>query len=487
MVFIDEIDAVGRQRGAGLGGGNDEREQTLNQLLVEMDGFADNSGVIIIAATNRADVLDPALLRAGRFDRQITVDLPDKEGREAIFKVHARGKTIADDVDFSALASRTTGFSGADIANIMNDAAILAVRERRDRITIKDIDEAIDRSISGPAKSNKHMLTEEKKQVAYHESGHAIIGLFVPHSDKVQKVTIVPRGRTGGHVMMTPEQDRFLLTESELKARIIGYLGGRTSEEIFFGDVSTGASNDIEMATKLAKAMVTQYGMSPLGLIQYGQPSGSVFLGRDYSDTTKNFSSQKAYEIDKEVYRIIEECHQEARKILLEHQEDVKLMAETLINVETLTAEQISYLLEHRELPSVDEHKISENEEEMQIREKAKTSLPYFGESPKCDKINEDLKRMFNQNPECLVILAESRSANANSYRASTIDSTIKKFAASRKYSLLVLSIDQMDLMHITASDFGQKIETEMKTPVFLIETTKDSIKNYAEFLTKNK
>lgn len=487
LVFIDEIDAVGRQRGAGLGGGNDEREQTLNQLLVEMDGFADNSGVIIIAATNRADVLDPALLRAGRFDRQITVDLPDKEGREAIFKVHARGKTIADDVDFSALASRTTGFSGADIANIMNDAAILAVRERRDRITIKDIDEAIDRSISGPAKSNKHMLPEEKKQVAYHESGHAIIGLFVPHSDKVQKVTIVPRGRTGGHVMMTPEQDRFLLTESELKARIIGYLGGRTSEEIFFGDVSTGASNDIEMATKLAKAMVTQYGMSPLGLIQYGQPSGSVFLGRDYSDTTKNFSSQKAYEIDKEVYRIIEECHQEARKILLEHQEDVKLMAETLINVETLTAEQISYLLEHRELPSVDEHKISENEEEMQIREKAKTSLPYFGESPKCDKINEDFKRMFNQNPECLVILAESRSTNANSYRASTIDSTIKKFAASRKYSLLVLSIDQMDLMHITASDFGQKIETEMKTPVFLIETTKDSIKNYAEFLTKNK
>ena len=307
LIFIDEIDAVGRQRGAGLGGGNDEREQTLNQLLVEMDGFNDNSGVIVMAATNRSDILDPALLRAGRFDRQITVDLPDKNGREAILKVHSRNKKVDSSVDFANIANRTVGFSGADLANVMNEAAILAVRAKRNVITTKDIDEAIDRSWSGPARNSVTMSQEEKKQIAYHESGHAIIGLKLPYSDVVQKVTIVPRGRTGGHVLMTPENDRFIMTKNQILARITGYLGGRTSEEIFFGDVSTGASNDIEVATRLARAMVTEYGMSSLGPVQYDQNQGSVFLGRDYNSTQRNFSAQVAYEIDKEIRNIIDE------------------------------------------------------------------------------------------------------------------------------------------------------------------------------------
>ncbi len=350
LIFIDEIDAVGRQRGAGLGGGNDEREQTLNQLLVEMDGFEDNSGIIVIAATNREDVLDPALLRAGRFDRTITVNLPDKKGREAIFKVHARGKLIDPKVDFSALAQRTVGFSGADIENILNEAAILAVRQSEPMITLKDIDEAIDRRIAGPAKSSKGMNADERKRVAYHEAGHAIIGLKLPHSDKVQKITIIPRGRTGGHVLMTPEDDRFLLSQAELQARIVGYLGGRCSEEIFFKDVSTGAQNDIEVATRIARSMVTEYGMSSLGPIQYERDSGSVFLGRDYASTQKNFSTQIAYEIDTEVRKIIDSAHQSAIDIINKYKEDVELIAKTLLENETITAEEISYLLEHRSL-----------------------------------------------------------------------------------------------------------------------------------------
>ncbi len=350
LIFIDEIDAVGRQRGAGLGGGNDEREQTLNQLLVEMDGFEDNAGIIVIAATNREDVLDPALLRAGRFDRTITVNLPDKKGREAIFKVHARGKLIDPKVDFGALAQRTVGFSGADIENILNEAAILAVRQNEPMITLKDIDEAIDRRIAGPAKSSKGMNADERRRVAYHEAGHAIIGLKLPHSDKVQKITIIPRGRTGGHVLMTPEDDRFLLSQAELQARIVGYLGGRCSEEIFFKDVSTGASNDIEVATRIARSMVTEYGMSSLGPIQYERDSGSVFLGRDYTSTQKNFSTQIAYEIDTEVRKIIDSAHDKAIEIINKYKDDVELIAKTLLENETITAEEISYLLEHRSL-----------------------------------------------------------------------------------------------------------------------------------------
>ena len=345
LVFIDEIDAVGRQRGAGLGGGNDEREQTLNQLLVEMDGFEDNSGIIVIAATNREDVLDPALLRAGRFDRTITVNLPDKKGREAIFKVHARNKLIDPKVNYESLAKRTVGFSGADIENILNEAAILAVRGNKPMVTVEDIDEAIDRRIAGPAKSSKGMNQDERKRVAYHEAGHAIIGLKLKDSDKVQKITIIPRGRTGGHVLMTPEDDRFLLNKAELEARIIGYLGGRSSEEVFFDDVSTGASNDIEVATRIARSMVTEYGMSSLGPIQYEKDTGSVFLGRDYTSTQKNFSAQIALEIDQEVRKIIDAAHAKAVKIIKDNIKEVTLIAETLLEKETITADEIDALL----------------------------------------------------------------------------------------------------------------------------------------------
>lgn len=373
LIFIDEIDAVGRQRGAGLGGGNDEREQTLNQLLVEMDGFSDNSGIIVIAATNREDVLDPALLRAGRFDRQITVDLPDKAGREAILKVHARNKTIDSSVDFKNIAKRTVGFSGADLENILNEAAILAVRDKKEIITTKEIDEAIDRRIAGPAKTTKHLTDLEKRTVAFHEAGHAIIGLKLPHSDVVQKVTIVPRGRTGGHVLMTPEEDRFLVTKEELFARIVGYLGGRSSEEVFFNDVSTGASNDIEIATRIARAMVTQYGMSPLGPIQYESNSDSVFLGRDYASNQKNFSAQIAFEIDKEIRVIVEQAHETAVSLIKDYKEEVTLIAEALMETETLNAEQIAFLLKNKRLPNDDDFKNEqvnvENKEEINNKE----------------------------------------------------------------------------------------------------------------------
>ena len=383
VIFIDEIDAVGRQRGAGLGGGNDEREQTLNQLLVELDGFEENSGIIVIAATNRADVLDPALLRAGRFDRQITVNLPNKEGREAIFKVHARNKKIDPSIDFGQLAKRTVGFSGADIANILNEAAILAVRGNREMISMADIDEAIDRRIAGPAKSNKGMNEKERRQVAYHEAGHAIIGLTLPNADKVRKITIIPRGQTGGHVLMGPEDDRFLLTKSELEAEIAGLLGGRSSEEIFFKDVSTGASNDIERATQIARSMVVEYGMSSLGPIQYEKNTGSVFLGRDYTNAQKNFSVAVADEIDKEVRKIVERAHAEALRIIQERKDDVILIAETLLTHETISEEEISYLLEHRELPK---------ETVSQSQAAHEASFHILNNAEKEEKANEEVK-----------------------------------------------------------------------------------------------
>lgn len=373
LIFIDEIDAVGRQRGAGLGGGNDEREQTLNQLLVELDGFSDNAGIIVIAATNRDDVLDPALLRAGRFDRKITVSLPDRFGREAILKVHARNKIIDSSVDFSAIARRTVGFSGADLENVLNEAAILAVRKNAEHVTLEDIDEAIDRRIAGPAKSSRSMSEHERKAIAYHEAGHAVIGLFLPYSDKVQKITIIPRGYTGGHVLMTPEDDRFLLTKKELEARIVGYLGGRTSEEIFFDDISTGAQNDIEVATRIARMMVTELGMSSLGPIQYEKDTGSVFLGRDYTSSQKNFSTEIAFEIDKEIRKIIDTAHEKARLILEEHRDDVVLIASTLLENETITAEEIDVLLKERKLPPKNGKKV---EQPIQVDSPAVEALP---------------------------------------------------------------------------------------------------------------
>ena len=359
LVFIDEIDAVGRQRGAGLGGGNDEREQTLNQLLVEMDGFNDNSGIIVIAATNRDDVLDPALLRAGRFDRKITVSLPDVKGREAIFKVHSRNKKISSEVNFENLSKRTVGFSGADIENIMNEAAILAVRANKEEITIADIDEAIDRRFAGPAKKSRSLTEEEKWRTAYHESGHAIVGLKYPHAGKVQKITIIPRGNYGGWVLATPEKDKFNLTKGELIADIVLDMGGRSAEEIFCDDIDTGAYADIKNATARARAMVCEYGMSDLGPIQYERDTGSVFLGRDYTNTQKNFSAETATKIDAEIRKIIDFAHAEALRVIKENRADVELLAKTLVEREQITAEEIEYLMEHRHLKS-DEKKVVE-------------------------------------------------------------------------------------------------------------------------------
>ena len=349
IIFIDEIDAVGRQRGAGFGGGHDEREQTLNQLLVEMDGMEENTGVVVIAATNRPDVLDPALLRAGRFDRQITVSLPDRKGREAILKVHARNKHFAADIDLGALAKRTPGFSGADLENVLNESAIMAVRHDETEITMADIDEAIDRVMMGPAKVSKTYDDKTKKLVAYHESGHAIVGLFMENAQVVQKVTIIPRGQAGGYNLMTPKEEKMMNTKNDLLATITSFMGGRVAEELFFDDVTTGASNDIERATNIAKDMVTLYGMSDLGPIKYNSGSENVFLGRDYNQPN-NVSGQVAFEIDQEVRKIVNGCHDEAKKLIQAHEMELTRIAEALMEYETLTAEQIQKVVKGEDI-----------------------------------------------------------------------------------------------------------------------------------------
>ncbi|HOH58670.1 MAG TPA: ATP-dependent zinc metalloprotease FtsH [Bacilli bacterium] len=345
IIFIDEIDAVGRQRGTGLGGGHDEREQTLNQLLVEMDGFEENSGVIVMAATNRADILDPALLRPGRFDRQIRISLPDVRGREAILKVHARNKKLSPRINLENIAQRTPGFSGADLENLLNEAALLAARENRKEIKVYDIDEAIDRVLMGPAKKSRKYSDEEKRTVSYHEAGHAVIGLKLDNANVVQKVTIIPRGDAGGYAMMTPEEEKFLQTRKGLIDTITGLLGGRAAEELMCNDMTTGASSDIERSTAIARAMVTRFGMSRLGPIQYERGGQEVFLGRDYL-AEKNFSDQVALEIDKEVQAIIDESHKKATKILKESKDLLELIASHLYEIETLTKEDIYELLE---------------------------------------------------------------------------------------------------------------------------------------------
>ena len=344
IIFIDEIDAVGRQRGAGLGGGHDERDQTLNQLLVEMDGFTTNMGIIIIAATNRPDVLDPALLRPGRFDRQITITLPDIRGREAILKVHARNKKLDPKVKLSEFASRIPGFSGADIENLLNEAALLAARDNRTLISQIDMDEAIDRVMMGPAKKSRKYSPEEKKTVAYHEAGHAVIGIKLEDANVVQKVTIIPRGRTGGYNLMVPLEEKFLSTKSSLIAQITSFLGGRVAEELVFDTVTTGAYNDFQNATAIARAMVTEYGMSDLGPVQYESAGGNVFLGRDYFKE-KNFSDQVAHEIDKEVRHIITTCFEKAKKIITENRDLLDLIAHYLVEVETLTKADIDEIV----------------------------------------------------------------------------------------------------------------------------------------------
>ncbi|MCY8267357.1 ATP-dependent zinc metalloprotease FtsH [Bacillus haynesii] len=352
LIFIDEIDAVGRQRGAGLGGGHDEREQTLNQLLVEMDGFSANEGIIIIAATNRADILDPALLRPGRFDRQITVDRPDVKGREAVLQVHARNKPLDESVNLKAIAMRTPGFSGADLENLLNEAALVAARQDKKKIDMRDIDEATDRVIAGPAKKSRVISKKERNIVAYHEAGHTVIGLVLDEADMVHKVTIVPRGQAGGYAVMLPKEDRYFQTKPELLDKIVGLLGGRVAEEIIFGEVSTGAHNDFQRATGIARRMVTEFGMSDkLGPLQFGQSQGGqVFLGRDFNND-QNYSDAIAYEIDKEIQRFIKECYERAKTILTENRDKLELIAQTLLEVETLDAEQIKHLSEHGRLP----------------------------------------------------------------------------------------------------------------------------------------
>ncbi len=350
LIFIDEIDAVGRQRGTGLGGGHDEREQTLNQLLTEMDGFGSNEGIIIIAATNRADVLDPALLRPGRFDRQILVNLPDKKSREDILKVHATNKKLGPKVTLARLAERTPGFSGADLENLLNEAALLTVRRNKEMISMSEIDEATDRVLMGPAKASRKYTEKDKRLVAYHEAGHVILGIKLNDAQDVHKVTIIPRSNAGGYAMMIPREERYTATKKELLEEITGLLGGRVTEEIAFDEITTGASTDFGQATKIARSMVTEYGMSDLGPMQLEHKEEMAFLGRDYNKT-RNFSDQVALEIDEEVRKIINNCYATAQKIVKENMDLVKLIADNLIKHETLTKEQIDYLVEHQEMP----------------------------------------------------------------------------------------------------------------------------------------
>lgn len=391
IIFIDEIDAVGRQRGAGMGGGNDEREQTLNQLLVEMDGMTDNAGIVVIAATNRPDVLDPALLRSGRFDRRVTVSLPDIKGREAILHVHARNKKLASDVSLANLAKRTPGFSGADLANVLNEGAILAVRKNEAKVTMTDLDEAIDRVMMGPAKKSKKYTEKDKILVAYHEAGHAVIGLKLEDADMVQKVTIIPRGDAGGYNLMTPREEKYFHRKSEFIAQITGLLGGRTAEEIQFGEISAGAVNDIEKLTEIAKNMVRVYGMSSLGPIQYADPQGNVFLGRDYTKGS-DYSAGVAAEIDKEVRAIVDECHENCRKILTENKDLLDLIANNLYEHETLTNEEITNLMNYGQLTDPN---VETNEEEEKAEQQV-VQVPEIPETP-TGVDQKDLDDAFNE------------------------------------------------------------------------------------------
>ncbi len=389
LIFIDEIDAVGRQRGTGLGGGHDEREQTLNQLLTEMDGFGANEGIIIIAATNRPDVLDPALLRPGRFDRQVTVNLPDVKGREEILGVHARNKKLAEGITLKNLAKRTPGFSGADLENLLNEAALLAVRRGKDVITMSEVDEATDRVLMGPAKTSHKYSESDKRLVAYHEAGHAVIGIKLTHANDVQKVTIIPRGSAGGYNMMVPSEEKLCSTKTDLLEEITGLLGGRTAEEITFGEITTGAHNDFEKATKIARAMVTEYGMSDLGPLQFEQQEGSVFLGRDYNKT-QHFSNEVANEIDMEMRKIINNCHRKAKDIISKNQDLLKLIAEALLEYETLTKEQIDYLVEYKKMPDEESETSLEKMSVTKLKELAKEKgIKNYSKMNKAELIKE--------------------------------------------------------------------------------------------------
>ncbi|MDI6861503.1 MAG: ATP-dependent zinc metalloprotease FtsH [Caldisericia bacterium] len=346
IIFIDEIDAVGRQRGAGLGGGHDEREQTLNQLLVEMDGFDPNSGIIVIAATNRPDILDPALLRPGRFDRRVVVNYPDVKEREAILKIHTRNKPLGPDINLTTLAKRTAGFTGADLENLVNEAALLAARRNKKYITMDELEEAIDRVIAGPQKKTRVVSEEEKRIIAFHETGHAVVANMLPGSDPVHRISIVSRGMALGYTLQLPEQEKFLRTREQLLSEVTTLLGGRAAEELFTKDKTTGAENDLRRATEIVRKMVTEFGMSErLGPLTFGRKSEYIFLGRDIA-SERDYSEQIAYEIDKEVRNIVEECFERAKKILKENEEGVYKVVDVLLEKETIEGEELKRILE---------------------------------------------------------------------------------------------------------------------------------------------
>ncbi|MDO9573601.1 MAG: ATP-dependent zinc metalloprotease FtsH, partial [Candidatus Contubernalis sp.] len=367
IIFIDEIDAVGRQRGAGLGGGHDEREQTLNQLLVEMDGFDVNEGVIVVAATNRPDILDPALLRPGRFDRQIVVNIPDVKGREEILQVHALGKPLTQDVNLKVVARRTPGFTGADLENIINESALLAGRKNKKIIEMSELEQAIDRVIAGTEKRSRVISDFEKKLVAYHEAGHALVGHMLPHTDPVHKVSIIPRGRAGGFTLMLPEEDRYYMTKTELLERITTLLAGRVAEQVVFNEISTGAQNDLERSTHLVRQMIMEYGMSDsLGPLTLGKKQDSqVFLGRDLA-RDRDFSEEIARAIDKDVKETIERSYQRAKELLLDNRDKLEFLAQALLEKETLNGDEVIAIFEGPERTMENEQqKVEDNEQQL--------------------------------------------------------------------------------------------------------------------------
>lgn len=388
IVFIDEIDAVGRQRGAGLGGGHDEREQTLNQLLVEMDGFETNEGIIIIAATNRPDILDPALLRPGRFDRQITVDVPDVKGREEILKVHVKNRPLTDDVNLNVLARRTPGFTGADLQNLVNEAALLAARHGKKKIGMEELEASIERVIAGPEKKSRVISDYEKKLVAYHEAGHALMGHYLKHTDPLHKVSIIPRGRAGGYTLLLPKEDRRYMTKSQILDTVAMLLGGRVAEDIVLKEISTGAQNDLERASELVRKIITEYGMSEeLGPLTFGRRQEQVFLGRDIS-RDRNYSEAVAFSIDKEARRIMDESYNRAKQILMDNMDKLHLVAQTLMEKETLEANEFEILINSMEEGLSPEEARAKLDEIMAQGSKEKS------EAPKEDKKGKD-----TQNP----------------------------------------------------------------------------------------
>lgn len=412
IIFIDEIDAVGRSRGAGIGGGNDEREQTLNQLLVEMDGMAENSGILIMAATNRTDVLDPALLRPGRFDRTITVNLPDIKEREEILKLHAKGKRIDPEVTFANLAKRTPGYSGAQLENVINEAALLSVRENTGVITKLQIDEAIDRVMSGPAKKTRTISPEELTMVAYHEAGHAVVGLKVPGGNKVQKITIIPRGNAGGYNLMLPEKEKYNKTKLELESMIKSYMGGRAAEEIIYGkeNISTGAADDIQRATSIARRMVTEWGMSSLGPIQYEEPEGSVFLGRDYTKS-KFTSDALSNEIDTEVRKIITSAQKEAKKVIEDNKKLLELIKTLLLKKETIVAEEIEYIEKNMKLPPEEEIETKKENFQVNIDEILET---VEHEAPKNKKNTKEIEVTKETKTKTTTVTVSKKKSDSN-------------------------------------------------------------------------